>query len=761
MYRTVIAYGEHERMVGDAAVAQMRGNFKNTIPFVNRFIGLTSECKEQVEEETKFISNKTGFAEDKKLTFKVMNKGENIELVPEQLYAAFLKKLKKMFSHEDEKADVVLAVPPYFSSIERQAVLDACKIAKVNCLRLMNENTAIALCYGFFRRKEFSSKAKNIAFLDMGHGNTTCTVASFTDKKVTILSHVSNRNLGARNFDLLLLDIIGGEFNNKYGCDPRKAPKARLRMLDQIEKMRKILSANSEATLSIECLLEDEDLYQTFTREKLEELIQPNVEELRVLLEQALAESKLKTKDIDCVELVGEGTRTPAVKNLAEEVFKKDKHQRTINSSEAVARGCSLMAAMVLPQYHVANFEIQEYNQLPINVSWSVSDGKMKSQTLFPKGNNFPSVKSLTFDGRSEPMDVGISYKNLDGIVAGLPQLLARYRVEPPKPKEAKFSLKLRVQLDQNSIPSLDTAEQIEEYMEIKKIPIKSDKPAPKKEDKKEGEGEGDKKEEVKEPEIQYEEKEVKKTRSTQIHFKFEHHGYGAKHIEEFIAVEDGMSKQDNVILEVKVMRNHLETYVYDMRAALDTVGDYKPFMKDNEREVFLSALNDAESWLYDEGESAAKDIYQQKLDSLSNVGEPVKMRYKFHDVYPSRLQDFENFVNEVFSNAANIPDDSHITTEEKEELSKACEENANWISNIKQIQESLPKYEDPSFNLSEFDERRSSLSQLGDKILNKPVPKKEEPKKEDEAKPEEGKEGSDKEGAAEPPKEEDGDKKE
>ena len=401
------------------------------------------------------------------------------------------------------------------------------------------------------------------------------------------------------------------------------------------------------------------------------------------------------------------------------------------------------MAAMILPQYHVPPFEIQEYNSFPINVSWSISDGKMKSQTLFPKGNNFPSVKSLTFDGRSEPMDVGISYKNLDGIVAGLPQLLARYKVEPPKPKEEKFSLKLRVQLDQNSIPALDTAEQLEEYIEIKKIPIKQDKPAaPPKEDKKEGEGDKDKKEEKKEapkePEYQYEEKEVKKTRSTQIHFKFEHHGYGIQQINDFSGMEDSMCKQDNIILEIKVMRNHLETYVYDMRAALDTIGNYKPFMKDNEREAFLSSLNAVENWLYDEGESAAKDIYQQKLDSLQNVGEPVKMRFKFHDVYPNRVQDFESYVNEIFGRAANIPDESHITQEEKEELTKACEENINWVTNIKQVQDSLPQYEDPSFRLTEFDEKKGKLWELSEKILNKPEPKKEEPQN-DEAKEGEG----------------------
>ena len=725
-YRTVVAYGEHERMVGDSAVAQMKSNFKNTIPYVNRFLGLTGDCKEQLEEETKYISNKVEVGADKKITFSVTNRGENLDLVPEQVYATYLKKLKRMFAHEDDLVDIVLAVPVYYSLTERQALLDACKVAKVNCLRLMNDNTAIALGYGFYKRKEFTEKATNIVFLDMGHGKTTCTVAAITNKKVTILSHASDRNLGGRAFDYLLCDIIGKEFADKYGCDPRKAPKARLRMLDQIEKNRKILSANTEVTVSIEALLEDEDLHRNLTRDELHELIQPNIEQLKRVCEKALNESGLKDSDIERIELVGEATRMPLVKQTVEQVFNKDKHHRTINSSECVARGCSLMAAMILPQFQVANFEIQESNPFPIDISWSISNNKMKTQTLFTKGCNFPSVKSLTFDGRSEPMDVGVSYTNTDGIIAGTPQLLARYKIEPPKPKEEKFSLKLRVQLDQNCVPALDSAELLEEYTEIRKIPVKphtSAKPAPKEGDK---EGEGEKAEDAqKEPEYQYEEKEVKKTRNTQIHFKFEHHGYGAKRIDEFVKAEDEMCKQDNMILEVKIMRNHLETYVYDMRAALDTIGNYRQFMKDDARENFLQLLNETENWIYDEGESAAKDVYKQKLEHLEQFGEPVKLRYRFHDVFPFKINEFEDFVKKFGAQAAEIPEDSHITAEEKDELFKSLEENGSWVANARALQASHALHEDPIIDLVELEQRRHKLQALAQRILNKPVPAK------------------------------------
>jgi heat shock protein 4 len=101
------------------------------------------------------------------------------------------------------------------------------------------------------------------------------TIASFVQGKMKIICHNSDRNLGARNMDYLLVDILGEEFNKKFGVDPRKNVRARLRMLDVIEKQRKILSANTEATIHLESLLEDEDMHRNLKRGEFEELMQP------------------------------------------------------------------------------------------------------------------------------------------------------------------------------------------------------------------------------------------------------------------------------------------------------------------------------------------------------------------------------------------------------------------------------------------------------------------------------------------------------
>lgn len=203
-----------------------------------------------------------------------------------------MKKLKKFYELANiQTKDIVLSVPSYFSNVERQAVLDAAEIAHLKCIRLINESTAVALTYGFFRRPDLPEKGdpRNVVFVDLGHSKLTVTIAAFLAGKMKIVCHHSDRNFGARNFDNLLVEKLGEEFTKKFGADPRKNVRCRLRMLDAIDKQRKILSANLEATIHLECLLEDEDLHRNIKRQEFEDMIAPYVDKFNTLLLEALA----------------------------------------------------------------------------------------------------------------------------------------------------------------------------------------------------------------------------------------------------------------------------------------------------------------------------------------------------------------------------------------------------------------------------------------------------------------------------------------
>lgn len=203
--------------------------------------------------------------------------------------AYYLKKVKTFFETSGISTnEIVLSVPSYFSNVERQGVLDAADIAGIKCIRLLNESTAIALNYGFFRKADLPDKdPRYVVFVDLGHSKLSVTIASFIKGKMRIVVHKNDRNLGARNMDYLLVEKLGEEFTKKVGSDPRKNIRARLRMLDVIEKQRKILSGNKEATIHLESLLEDEDLHKNLKREEFEELIQPMVEKFVGVLTEA------------------------------------------------------------------------------------------------------------------------------------------------------------------------------------------------------------------------------------------------------------------------------------------------------------------------------------------------------------------------------------------------------------------------------------------------------------------------------------------
>lgn len=93
--------------------------------------------------------------------------------------ASFLKRAKTYFEKAGMMSkEMVISVPTYASNAERQAFLDAAEIAEIKCVRLLNESTAIAYNYGFFRKSELKKdEPRKVCFLDFGHSKLTVTYA--------------------------------------------------------------------------------------------------------------------------------------------------------------------------------------------------------------------------------------------------------------------------------------------------------------------------------------------------------------------------------------------------------------------------------------------------------------------------------------------------------------------------------------------------------------------------------------------------------
>lgn len=67
-----------------------------------------------------------------------------------------------------------------------------------------------------------------------------------------------------------MFEKYADQFESQSGLSVRKNLKSRLRLLEAIEKQRKMLSGNSDSPCSVEYLVEDEDFNHLMKREEFE-----------------------------------------------------------------------------------------------------------------------------------------------------------------------------------------------------------------------------------------------------------------------------------------------------------------------------------------------------------------------------------------------------------------------------------------------------------------------------------------------------------
>ena len=144
--------------------------------------------------------------EDGSVGVELIYNDETTAFSMEQLVAMMLTKLVKITLEATgaKPGDCVISIPGFYTDAQRQAMLNACDISQLNCLRLLHEGTATALEYGMFKSAKGlfdAEKPQNVLFVDLGHASFSVTVASYVTGKLTIRSTAYDRSLGGRDFD--------------------------------------------------------------------------------------------------------------------------------------------------------------------------------------------------------------------------------------------------------------------------------------------------------------------------------------------------------------------------------------------------------------------------------------------------------------------------------------------------------------------------------------------------------------------------------
>jgi len=414
--------------------------------------------------------------------------GKKEQFTATQITAMFLTKMKTTASVELKLpvSDVVLSCPVWYTDSQRRAILDAADIAGLKCLRLINDNTAVALGWGITKLDlpTAEEKPRRVVFVNIGHSNYTASVVEFRKGELAVKASAWDRHFGGRYIDKALVEHFAKEFKEKYKIDVMENGKARFRLAAGVEKLKKILSANNAAPLNVESIMNDVDVRGMLKREDLEDLMKPLLERVTAPIEQALAEAKLKPEDIDAIEMVGGCTRVPSIKNAIQEYFGRPL-SFTLNQDEAVARGCAFSCAILSPVFRVRDFSVHDMVNYPIEFAWEKSEDipdEDTNLTVFNKGNVMPSTKILTFY-RKHPFDLEAKYAKPEQLPGKTNPWIGRFSVKGVKedPKGDFMICKLKARLNVHGVLNVESGYYVEET-EVEE-PI----PEPPQEEKKEG----------------------------------------------------------------------------------------------------------------------------------------------------------------------------------------------------------------------------------------------------------------------------------
>ncbi|CAM9330362.1 unnamed protein product [Lampetra planeri] len=768
-----VSFGPRNRAIGAAAKSQVVTNCKNTVQGFKRFHGrafsdpYVQKAKSHlVYDLAEMPSGSTGI--------KVMYMEEERVFSIEQVAGMLLTKLKETAESAMKKpvADCVISVPSYFTDAERRSIMDAAQIAGLNCLRLMNETTAVTLAYGIYKQDlpAPEEKPRIVVFVDVGHSGYQVSICAFNKGKLKVLATAFDSELGGKDFDDILVSFFCEEFRKKYKLDVKSKPRALVRLYQECEKLKKLMSANSsDLPLNIECFINDIDVSSKLNRGQFEEMCAELLAKVEGPLRSVMEQAKLKKEDVYAVEIVGGASRIPAIKERISKFFGKEL-STTLNADEAVARGCALQCAILSPAFKVREFSITDVVPYSISLRWnSAAEEGLSDCEVFPKNHASPFSKVLTFY-RKEPFTLEGYYNNpkeLSYPKTTLGQFLIKNVVPQASGESAKIKVKVRVNM--HGVFSVSSASLVEVVKAVEgEEPMETDQVVKEEENKMQVDQEDhkpaadrvDKKSENEEMETATEEaKQEKKNdqppqakkpkvKTKTVELPIENNLYwqlSSELLNVFVENEGKMIMQDKLEKERNDAKNNVEEYVYDMRDKLH--GVLEKFVNEANRNAFSLKLEDTENWLYEDGEDQQKQVYIDKLAELKNIGQPIFQRFMEAEERPKAFDELGRQIQIYMKiiEAYKTKDEQydHLDELEVTRVDKQVNDAMIWMNSKMNQQINQDLTLEPVVKVEEIQAKTKELYSSCNAVLSKPKPKVEPPKEKTENGPVNGQEGT------------------
>ncbi|HEV3137408.1 MAG TPA: Hsp70 family protein [Pirellulales bacterium] len=320
------------------------------------------------------------------------------ELLPVAVVeGCLLKKLGDDFSAQGgPRPAIVLAMPACFDQAQREALLDAARIAGLDVLGTITDTLAAALAFaelqGYVGRGTAVKPSSKILVFDLGGGMLDVAIVEVKPGRLRTLAVRGDVRLGGRDWDQRLADTLAGEFEKQFSQDPRYDMASVRRLMQAAEEAKQTLSARQQARVRVERSTNSADV--TVTRQMLERATADLLDRGKRIAEQVLAQAGLEWRDLSHLLMVGGASRMPMIGQMLESLTGM-KPVPNLHPDEALARGAALYAERLLAarekRASSVQVDVTDLTARNLGVEWTdPGSNRAENVVIIARGTELP-----------------------------------------------------------------------------------------------------------------------------------------------------------------------------------------------------------------------------------------------------------------------------------------------------------------------------------------------------------------------------------